>query len=83
MIFVQLLSRLLETTILAEVILSYLPSFRDSSLSQILRSFNFPILEPFRRLQQNLLGMSMIDFSPIIAILVIGFIRKVIIMMVL
>lgn len=83
MIFVQLLSRLLETTILAEVILSYIPSFGNSSLSKILRSFNFPILEPFRRLQQNLLGMSMIDFSPIIAILVIGFIRKIIFTLVL
>lgn len=83
MIFIQLLSRLLETTILAEVILSYIPSFKDSSLSKVLRSFNFPILEPFRRLQQNLLGMSMIDFSPIIAILVIGLIRKIIFTMVL
>lgn len=83
MIFIQLLSRLLETTILAEVILSYIPSFKDSSLSKVLRSFNFPVLEPFRRLQQNLLGMSMIDFSPIIAILVIGLIRKIIFTMVL
>lgn len=83
MIFVQLLSRLLETTILVEVILSYIPSLRDNSFSHVLKSLNYPILEPFRRLQQNLFGMSMLDFSPILAILFIGFVRKLIFMMVL
>lgn len=83
MIFVQLLSRLLETTILVEVILSYIPSLRESSLAILLKSFNFPILEPLRRLQQNLFGMSMVDFSPILAIVIIGFIRKIIVTLVL
>lgn len=83
MIFVQLLSRLLETTILVEVILSYIPSLKESSLAVLLKSFNFPILEPLRRLQQNLFGMSMVDFSPILAIVIIGFIRKIIVTLVL
>jgi len=82
-IFVELLSRLLETTILVEVILSYIPSLKDSSLAVLLKSFNFPVLEPFRRIQQNLFGMSMVDFSPILAIVVIGVIRKLIVTMVL
>lgn len=83
MIFIQLLTRLLETTILVEVILSYIPSLKESSLAVLLKSFNLPILEPLRRIQQNLFGMSMIDFSPIFAIVIIGIIRKLIIPMVL
>lgn len=78
----QLLSRLLETTILVEVILSYIPTLRESSLALVLKSFNFPVIEPFRRLQQNLFGMNSIDFSPILAIIFIGFIRKIVFMMV-
>ncbi|MBU3102876.1 YggT family protein [Clostridium gasigenes] len=74
---------MVETTILVEIILSYIPSVRDKSLFQLLKSFNFPILEPFRRLQQNLFGMNRIDFSPILAILFIGFIRKFIFKMLL
>lgn len=82
MIFIQLLTRLLETTILVEVILSFIPNLREGSFSQVLKSFNYPILEPFRRLQQNIFGMSMIDFSPILAIMFIGFVGNLIISMV-
>lgn len=48
----------------------------------MLKSFNFPVIEPFRRLQQNLFGLNGIDFSPILAIIFIGFIRKIVFMMV-
>ncbi|MGL5353865.1 MAG: YggT family protein [Clostridium sp.] len=76
--FVNLLSKVLETTILIEVILSFIPSVGAGGFYNIIKSFNYPILEPFRRLQQNLFGMSTIDFSPIFAILFIGFARKII-----
>ncbi|MGL5085725.1 MAG: YggT family protein [Clostridium sp.] len=68
----------METTILFEVILSFIPSTGKGGVYNIIKSFNYPILESFRRLQQNLFGMSTIDFSPILAIICIGFVRKVI-----
>lgn len=83
LIFIQLLSNLLEVTILTEVILSYIPRVKEKSVAIIIRSFNFPILEPFRRLQQNIFGMNMVDFSPIFAIIVIRIVRKFIEMQVL
>ena len=57
----------LNITILAEVIFSYIPNARAMSIYNILVSINNPILEPIRRLQSMFLGDMMIDFSPIVA----------------
>ena len=54
----------LNITILAEVIFSYIPNARAMNIYNILVSINNPILEPIRRLQSRFLGDMMIDFSP-------------------
>ena len=75
--FLYLLFTLLDISILAEVILSYVPKIRESSFYRILVSFNNPILTPFRMLQEKLFGNMMIDFAPLLAIIVLNFISGI------
>ena len=69
----------LNITILAEVIFSYIPKARAMNIYNILVSINNPILEPIRRLQSMFLGDMMIDFSPIVAILLLNMISGILI----
>ena len=69
----------LNITILAEVVFSYIPNAREMSIYNILRSINNPILEPIRRLQRRFIGDIIIDFSPIIAILLLNMISGILI----
>ena len=75
--FLYLLFTLLDISILAEVILSYVPDIRESSFYEILVSLNNPILTPFRMLQEKLFGNMMIDFAPLLAIIVLNFISGI------
>lgn len=75
--FLYLLFTVLDISILAEVILSYVPNIRESNFYRILVSFNNPILEPFRILQERLFGNMMIDFAPLLAIIVLNFISGI------
>ena len=69
----------LNITILAEVIFSYIPNARAMNIYNILVSINNPILEPIRRLQSRFIGDMMIDFSPIVAILLLNMISGILI----
>lgn len=72
-----LLFNLLEISILAEVILSYLPSIKESNFYRVLVSFNYPILQPFRKLQEKIFSNMMIDFAPLLAIIFLNFARGI------
>ena len=72
--FLYLLFSVLNITILAEVILSYIPSITESNFYRILISLNYPILEPFRRIQEKFFGNMMIDFAHLMAIVVLNLI---------
>ena len=69
----------LNITILAEVVFSYIPNAREMSIYNILRSINNSILEPIRRHQRRFIGDIIIDFSPIIAILLLNMISGILI----
>ena len=53
------------------VLMSWLPTLRDSFIGELLGKLVEPYLTPFRRFIPPLFGM--IDFSPIIAIIVLEF----------
>lgn len=53
------------------VLMSWLPNLRDSFIGELLGKLVEPYLTPFRRFIPPLFGM--IDFSPIIAIIVLEF----------
>lgn len=74
-----LLLRFIEIAILARVVISWLPVSRDSQFIRLLYQITEPILAPIRRMiERSALGRNMmIDFSPIVAFLLIALIRNI------
>ncbi|MCX7710146.1 MAG: YggT family protein [Clostridia bacterium] len=71
--------QLLELAIFVRVIVSWLPIQKDGQFMRILYQITEPILGPIRNLiEKSSLGkgMMMIDFSPIIAFLLIDFVKN-------
>jgi len=73
--------RIIEYAILARVIISWLPISRDNQIIRLLYQITEPILAPIRGIiQRSAIGRNMIiDFSPLIAFLLIGLIRNMLI----
>ncbi|MDV3426792.1 MAG: YggT family protein [Bacillota bacterium] len=74
---INTLFNIVEISIFIECILSWVPNIRENSLTDILHSINEPFLKPGRFIQSKILPDMMIDFSPIIALLVISFIKRI------
>ena len=71
--------RILEIAILIECISSWIPQMRYNKFIEIIHMIIEPVLEPFRRLQYRFLSNMPIDFSPIIALLAMDFIRMILV----
>ncbi len=71
--------RILEIAILAECIGSWIPQARYSKFMEIVHSVTGPILEPCRRLQYRFLSNMPVDFSPLIALLIMDVIRGILV----
>lgn len=69
----------IEYAILARIIISWLPIPRDNVFIRILYQITEPILAPIRGLiERSAIGKNMmIDFSPVVAFLLIFFIRSI------
>lgn len=77
----QVIDKVITILIYAIVIrtfLSFLPQFRSNKLSMILYDVTEPLLKPFRRFQMGG-AAGAIDFSPLIAIIVLNFIQALIV----
>jgi len=55
-----------------------MPNIRENTVTDLLHKINEPFLKPGRYLQDKLLPNLMVDFSPIIALFIISFIRRII-----
>ncbi len=75
--FVYLLVTILTFAIFIRSILSWFPGGRDNALAGILAQITDPILEPLRRV---IPPMGMIDITPLVAILLLLFIGRVILL---
>lgn len=71
--------RIFEIAILIECIVSWIPQIRYNKFIEIIHMITEPVLEPFRRLQYRFLSNMPIDFSPIIALLAMDFIRMILV----
>jgi YggT family protein len=69
------LFNLLELVIIIECIASWIPQIQGNKFISILHNFTYPLLEPFRKLQDKVLPGLPMDFSPIIALLVIDVLK--------
>lgn len=75
------LLRFIEYAILARVIITWIPISKDNQLIRLLYQITEPILAPIRGIiERSAIGKNMMfDFSPIIAFLLISFLRNVLI----
>jgi YggT family protein len=72
----NMLFSLLELTIFIECIASWIPQIQGNRFISIIHSFTYPLLEPFRRLQDRFISGLPMDFSPIIALFVIDLFKR-------
>lgn len=77
---VDLFFNILMLAIFIRAIISWLPVSRDNNLVRLLYQITDPILTPIRTLiERSSFGKNMmIDFSPVIAFLVIGLIKNIV-----
>lgn len=73
------LIRLIESLILVRVLLSYFPTLRTSKIAYFIYQLTEPVLAPCRAIINRLgFGMGIIDFSPILAYILLGLIQSII-----
>jgi YggT family protein len=78
-IALSLLLRIIDSLILIRVLLSFFPTLQSSKISYFIYQMTEPILAPCRAILDRLgLGMGMIDFSPILAFLLLNLIQSLI-----
>ena len=71
--------RVLNMLILARVLMSWFVRDLSNPIARFIYQITEPILSPFRELLKKLgIGGSMLDFSPIVALLVIQFVASLI-----
>lgn len=74
----ELLFRFLEGAILLDVILSWVMPRRVGGFIELLHVFTEPFMKPGRKLQQKIMPGLMIDFSPIVAFVIIDILRGIV-----
>ena len=81
---VSIFFRVIEILIFLRIILSWLPIQKDNPLVQFLYSVTEPILAPIRKLiARSSIGKNMmLDFSPILAYLLLRFAERIIILII-
>lgn len=78
-IALSLLLRIIDSLILVRVLLSFFPTLHSSKISYFIYQMTEPILAPCRAILDRLgLGIGMIDFSPILAFLLLGLMQNLI-----
>lgn len=70
--YISQLGVIYQYLVIAYVLLSWLPSARESFIGQMLGKLVEPYLSPFRRLIPPIAGM--IDISPIVALIALRFV---------
>lgn len=82
---INLVLNIFEIVLIARVLISWLPVSRNNKLIDLLYTITEPVLSPIRNMLSRSSFMnnsmfSMIDFSPIVAFILIGVLRNLILM---
>jgi YggT family protein len=73
----NILFNLLELTIIIDFMSSWVPQIQGNKVIRTIHDFINPILDPIRRLQDRLIPGLPIDFSPMIALVIIDLFRRI------
>jgi YggT family protein len=73
---INTLFEVLELAILLECIASWIPEIQGNKFISLIHNFTYPLLDPFRRLQDKFSPGLPMDFSPIIALFVIDILKR-------
>jgi YggT family protein len=74
-----LLFRIIDSLILVRVLLTFFPTLQSSRISYFIYQMTEPILAPCRAILDKLgLGMGMIDFSPILAFIILNILQRLV-----
>ena len=74
-----ILLRIVDSLILVRVLLSFFPTLHYSKITNFIYQMTEPILAPCRAILDRLgLGMGMMDFSPILAILLLNLLQNLV-----
>lgn len=76
---VKLLFNFLEYAIFIDIILSWVMPGKRNGVTDLLHVFTEPFLIPGRKIQQKIMPGFMMDFSPIIAFMLLSLIERIII----
>ncbi|MBW9144214.1 YggT family protein [Clostridium sp. CM027] len=68
----------LEYAIIIEVGLSWVYRGRSNQYIELLHKITGPLLEPGRKVQEKYFSNTMVDFSPIIALIILMILRKIV-----
>lgn len=77
-IALSLLFRFIEAAIILDVIFSWIMPGRSNALLDIIHVFTEPFMMPGRKLQEKIMPGLMIDFSPIIALLILDLLERIV-----
>ncbi|MHC1720987.1 MAG: YggT family protein [Clostridiaceae bacterium] len=75
------LFRFIEMAILLEVILSWIMPGKQNMFTDLLHMFTDPFMIPGRKLQSMIAPNLMIDFSPIIALILVDILQRIVFML--
>ncbi|HSN58140.1 MAG TPA: YggT family protein [Clostridiaceae bacterium] len=75
---VSLLFNFIEAAILIEVVLSWIMPGKKNTFTDMLHIFTDPFLIPGKKIQSMIAPNLMIDFSPIIALIIVDIVERII-----
>lgn len=69
---------MVEFAIFIEVILSWVYAGRSNQYIELVHKITEPLLEPGRKIQNKYFNNTMVDFSPMIALVILMFLRRIV-----
>lgn len=73
-----LIFNVVELAIFIEVILSWVYAGRSNQYIELVHKITEPLLEPGRRIQNKYFNNTMVDFSPMIALIILMILRRIV-----
>lgn len=73
-----LLFKFIEYAIFLDVILSWILQGRSNQFTEVLHIFTEPFMKPGRMIQEKIMPGFMMDFSPILALVIISILQRIV-----